>query len=184
MPSRNTTLLSGPAAMVTASSNSMPPLRSESERTGAVSLRGWTDGRARGHRLANLGCRPAIVPDDAGLNDFEPNPRAEAVHGFQHRIDQLVREPVRAQAQLQQTRVRHLVVVIFLLHPRILQMLNLARQPELAGAGCHQLGQLVYRENLGELVEDAVLAGRSRASSTQRSVSRMFRKPRFCAPWP
>src|SRR5437764_5726799 len=63
---------------------------------------------------------------------------------------------MRLQAQLQEFAVRRVVVMVFLLHPRVLNVVDLYGEPELRRLSADQFRQLEDSEALGKLVEYAV----------------------------
>src|ERR1044072_4565638 len=74
------------------------------------------------------------------------------------RLDQLLAEQGRLQAEVEQLGVDRVVVVLFLLHARVVAVLDLYRVAEVVGGERDQVREVDHRELLGELVEDAELA--------------------------
>src|SRR5215213_6426809 len=83
------------------------------------------------------------------------------------RLDQLLAEEGRLQAEVEQLGVDRVVVVLFLLDPRVLVVLDLDAVAEVLAGLLDQPGQLEDRELLGELVEDAELARLGRVQRRQ-----------------
>src|ERR1044072_1057958 len=75
------------------------------------------------------------------------------------RPDQLLAEQGGLQAEVEQLGVDRVVIVLFLLHTRVVAVLDLDRVTEVLASPLDQLGQLEHRELLGELIEDAELTG-------------------------
>ena len=61
---------------------------------------------------------------------------------WMHRLDQLLAEQGRLEAEVEQLGVDRVVVVLFLLDPRVLDVLDLDRVAEVLAGGLDQLGQL------------------------------------------
>jgi UDP-sulfoquinovose synthase len=67
-------------------------------------------------------------------------------------------ENPRVEAEVEQRGVTRVVVVLFLLDPRVVDVLDLDRVAEVLGGMLDQVGEVDDRELLGELVEDPELA--------------------------
>ena len=142
-----------------------PAQRSGVRPTALVHRLAQRRGPPLGHRCDHVDVDALTVP----RNDLE------------HRLDQRLGEKYRRQPKREQLGVRGVVVVLLQFDPGIRDMVDLDLHAELAAGVANLLGQLSDIENLGELVENAVLpaeGGFAAVSSTHWSVSTMLRNPR------
>src|SRR5262249_30185983 len=108
----------------------------------------------RGLELNGRGWGPARARVDRGL-DYA---LLVALDRVDHRLDQLLADLRRSQAEVWPLGVSRVVVVLFLLAPRVVVVLDRDRIAEVLAGRLHQLRQLDPRELLGELIEDTELA--------------------------
>src|SRR6478672_11692724 len=107
------------------------------------------------------------VPAGAGVDRRLDHATLVALDRVDHRLDQLLAEQGRLEAEVQQLRVDRVVVVLLLLDPRVLAVPDLDRIAEVPGAVLDEVRQVDHRELLGELVEDPELAGLGRVCRRQ-----------------
>src|SRR6476660_9424714 len=81
-----------------------------------------------------------------------------ALDHVDHRLDQLLAEQGRLEAEVEQLGVDGVVVMLFLLDPRVVAMADLDRVAEMLAGMLFVLCYGDHRELLGELVEDPELA--------------------------
>src|SRR3954452_22229599 len=115
-----------------------------------------------------LACRrfrrvPAGLRLDRGLD----HAAFVALDRVDDRLDQLLPEQRRLEAEVEQLGVDRVVVVLFLLDPRVLVVLNLDAVAEVLAGLLDELRQSEHGELLGELVEDAELTVAGRVQRRQ-----------------
>src|SRR2546425_12680618 len=86
------------------------------------------------------------------------DPAPEAQRRVDQPGDDLARQKVRLQTQLQKCRVLRVVMVHLLFDARISDPLDGYAEPQSLAFLEHHLGQISHRKLLGELIEEAVLA--------------------------
>src|ERR671918_1974471 len=101
-------------------------------------------------------------PPDPGEDPVEDHPVPVSLDRLEHRLHQRLREEVRLEPEVEELRVRGVVVVLLGLYPGIVDPLDHDLEAVLAPGPGHQLRELDDRELLGELVEHPVLAGSRR----------------------
>src|SRR4051794_17005139 len=70
------------------------------------------------------------VPAGAGIDRALDRPRLVALDHVDHRLDQLLSQEGRLEAEVEQLGVDRVVVMVLLLHPRVLTVLDLDRVSE------------------------------------------------------
>src|SRR3954468_22112120 len=115
-----------------------------------------------------LACRrfrrvPAGLRLDRGLD----HAAFVALDRVDDRLDQLLAQQRRLEAEVEQLGVDRVVVVLFLLDPRVLVVLGLDAVAEVLAGLLDELRQSEHRKLLGELVEDPELTLLSRVQRRQ-----------------
>ena len=130
---------------------------------------------AAGHRVAAVSApRCSASASGTQLHALEDHVAVDlvpmAVDRVEHRVDELLGEVVRLEAELEELRVLGVVVVLLGFLARVRDALDDDLAAEVRGGVADALGELEDGELLGELVVDPQLAGIGRVGDRQRDA--------------
>src|SRR5262249_20935201 len=89
--------------------------------------------------------------------DVLPDAVAVLERDLEQRVEERVGEPVRLEAELEETGMDRVVVGFLALDARGREVLHLVAEAQLSAGDLYLVGEVADRGRLGELVEDAIL---------------------------